>query len=420
MKKLYLFLFIIIIPFLLTAQVPAPDAWYTFDETSGTQITDSSGNDYHAYWFNWNDEDPGTAARTGWRPAEGYRGGAGYFAGDHVDCEQSCSSGSDLLVFSAAGSGADCMADMPVNNLFQSGFTDMTLTFWFKNDWNYLCDVDDPNHTCGEDPGDCAWERAVLWSAGDGSTGLTVVITPGALYPSLVKATINSDTNTTAVTVTAFHEPVQNKEWVHFAIVFDGDEGAGTGELRVYLDNVMATPQATAFATISADDAAVVFGGETENSVSGFNVTGHCWGSVDDKYPGCPKPEWVGTVRYGWPARGWIDELAYWKDKALTQEEIAEFARAGDTTGTNLVNQLRYSDIDVYPTLTEGYISVRNLDQLRSYQAVIINTLGQKVRIVSTLKDDQRILLDGLEKGLYMICIRDEKSEICIRKFIIW
>jgi hypothetical protein len=419
MKKLYFFLFSIILPQFLVAQVPPPDAWYTFDESSGTQITDSSGSGNHAYWFNWNGEDPGTALRTGWRPNEGYRGGAGYFAGDHVDCEQSCSSGSDLIIFSAAVQGADCMAGMPVNNIFQSGFTDLTLAFWFKNDWNYLCESGSTSHTCAEDPGDCAWERAVLWSSGDGSDGIVIELTLGATVPAYAKVTINGGVEGQAKSVNVPYDPILFMKWVHFAIVFDGDEGAGTGLLSVYFDGEFQKSVATEFGTVPADSDAVVFGGETGSSVTGHSVSGHCWGDVDQNYPGCPKPSWTGTVRDGWPVRGWIDELAYWKNQVLTKEQIKEFARIGDTTGIDLVKQPRYSVIDVYPTLTEDYIYVRNLDPSRSYQSVIYNALGQRVGTESTLINDKRIELGGLGKGLYIIHIRDNEGELYISKFIV-
>ena len=406
-------------PFLLLAQIPPPDAWYTFDETSGTQITDSSGNGNHAYWFNWNGEDPGSALRTGWRPSEGYRGGAGYFAGDHVDCEQSCSSGSDLLIFSAATQDGDCMADFPVNNLFQSGFTDLTLAFWFKNDWNYLCEAGSTPHTCAEDPGDCGWERAVLWSSGDSYDGIVVELTLGATVPAYAKVTINGGIEGQAKSVNVPYDPFLLMEWVHFAVVFDGDEGAGTGLLSVYFDGEFQKSVATEFGTVPADSDAVVFGGETGSSVTGHSVSGHCWGDVDPNYPGCPKPSWNGTVRYGWPVRGWIDELAYWKNQILTKEQITEFARIGDTSGVDFVKKIKYQNTCIYPTFPDDYISVMNLDPFKSYKADIYNYSGHKVRIISTLANGQRINLDGLAKGLYMICISDQRGEIYIGKFMI-
>jgi hypothetical protein len=400
-------------------QVPVPDAWYTFDETSGTQITDSSGNGYHAFWYNYEGEDPGTAERTGWRPDQGYRGGAGYFAGDHSDCVNACSSGSDLLIFSKSlNTGSDvCMTgDMPENPIFKSGFTDLTLAFWFRNGWNYLCDPGDPVHACYSDPGDCAWERQVLWTAGDGGKGLTMEITPGALYPALVKVTINGGVEGGAKFINAFYEPVQNKEWVHFAVVFNGDSIAGTGEMKLYLDGILQNTVSTDFGYVPEDETAVVFGGENGASVSGKNVT-DCWGEV---YELCGiTAEEVGRVRFGWPARGWIDELAYWKNKVLTEEEIIEFARIGETPGTT-VPPVHSLEFDLYPSVTSGRLTFRNINPSAINSVSFYNTVGQQVFSVHRVIEGQIIQLPSdLSGGVYIVCLTENNARVAVRKIIL-
>lgn len=399
-------------------QVPAPDAWYTFDETSGTQITDSSGNGNHAFWYNYEGLDPGTTERTGWRPGKGYRGGAGYFAGDHSDCVNACSSGSDLLIFSAsADEGSDvCMTGKPGNTIFKSGFTDLTLSFWFRNDWNYLCGVNDPPHRCYSDPGDCAWERQVLWSAGDASTGLTAEITIGATVPSIIKVTINGGVEGGAKSVNVAYDNILIKEWVHFGIVFDGDAGAGTGVLNLYLDGVFQKSVETDFGIVPEDETAVVFGGENGASVSGMNVT-DCWGEV---YELCGiTAEEVGRVRFGWPARGWIDELAYWKDVVLTEEQIAEFARVGDTTGTSVPNIIQ-RQFDVYPSVTNGEFTFRNVNNSMHCSAKIYNMVGQQVYELNHITEGQTIRISSaLSKGIYFIDLRENNVRTSVRKIIL-
>ena len=400
------------------AQLPAPDAWYTFDETSGTQITDSSGNEYHAFWYNYNGEDPGTAERTGWRPGQGYRGGAGYFAGDHVWCENACSSGSDLLIFAkSTDEGSDvCMAEKPENPIFKSGFTDLTLTFWFRNDWNYICNPEDPPHRCYSDPGDCAWERQVLWTAGDGSVGLTVEITIGATVPAIIRVTINGGVEGGAKAVNVAYDNIIFKKWVHFAIVFDGDPIAGTGLLSLYLDGMFQKSVATDFGTVPEDETAVVFGGENGTSVSGMNVT-DCWGAI---YELCGiTAEQVGRVRYGWPARGWIDELAYWKDVILTEEQITEFARIGDTTETSVPGFIK-EKFDVYPSVTNGDLTFRNVSNSVFCSAVIINMMGQKVLEINRITEgDTFRLSSALSRGVYFVELRENDVRTSVRKIIL-
>jgi hypothetical protein len=80
-NKILLLVPLILMVVQVIGQVPDPDVLYRFDETTGNVIADSSGNNYHAWWYNYNGENPGTADRTGWRPTDGYRKGAGYFNG---------------------------------------------------------------------------------------------------------------------------------------------------------------------------------------------------------------------------------------------------------------------------------------------------------------------------------------------------
>ena len=422
MKKFYFLLFLtgVSVLFNAQAQVTDPDAFYTFDEAEGTQITDSSDNGFHAFWYNYNGEDPGTAENTGWRPEEGYRGGAGYFAGDHVYCGNPCSSGSDLLIFSKSNDeGSDvCMTgEMPENNIFTSGFSDMTLSFWFKNDWNYLCDVNDPPRLCFEDTTDCAFERQVLWTAGSASTGVTLEITPGALYPALVKVTINGGVEGEEKFINAFHEPVQDMEWVHFAVVFDGDSAAGTGELFLYTDTILQGSVETDFGYIPEDETSVVFGGENGASVTGSNVT-DCWGSVFDL---CGiTAEQVGRVRYGWPARGWIDELAYWRNAALTKEEITAFAKIGSTTPTGISPIVYKSQFQVYPTVTDGQITFDKIGSEKFYTARIFNCVGMKVMKLNNVHQGMAAQLpSNLSKGIYFVELTDKNKLIGINKIIL-
>lgn len=408
------------------AQTPTPDAFYKFDEVSGTKITDSSGNKNDGLWYNILNKQPGHLGRSGWKPQNGYRGGAAYLAGDHVlspkncpdplggDC--TCSSGTDLLIF-APSMTKDASDKTPIcfdnglgeSGILHKGFTSLTLAFWYRNMWDYFCASSDPKHYSYDDDSSCASERQVLWSMGDGSKGLTIEVYPHATYNALLKATINGGVEGGAKELVAISDSILFNAWTHIAVTFKGDSEKNTGLFSLYLDGKFQKSIATTFGSIPADETAAVFGGESNGSVTGKSVNVDCWGNVDYLLCGITS-DFYNTVRYGWLARGYLDELAIWKDKALTEAEILKFARIGDTSvGTNEIPLNGNQKYRVVPSPVKDIFRIHGLTSEGSNFVSIFNANGNLVKEINNLCSDQHISLpSSLPNGIYFVRIDED------------
>ena len=429
MQPTILTLFLACLPAFLWAQVPAPDAFYTFDEASGTTVADSSANGYDARWYNIFDEDPGSpvTSTAGWRPGEGYRNGAAYFAGDHALCPQdcpdpaggdcSCSSGSDLILFSEDGDG-DCddgFVDPDANAFFHDQLTAFTVAFWFKNDWDYLnCPVGE-RRTCHKDSTNCAWERQVLFTMGD-DNGITIAIEPGATVPSLIRVTANGTGGSLSQAVDTDTAFWYSYAWRHIAVTFAGD-GASSGSLKLFINGVERRNITTNFGSMTVGDNSAVFGGEHDRSVSGFNVSA-CWPNEDYLLCGITA-EFYNTLRYGWPARGWLDELAYWKNTALTAEELTTFADIGNTGTSTSISSTQALAFSLVPTRNDGRFRVQGLPATGRYAGRIFNHLGQPVLDLPSVSDGNVITLSGASVGLYYLQIWENGRPAGVQKFVI-
>ncbi len=412
-------------------QAQAPDAWYKFDGASGTEIFDSTGNGNTAFWYNYFGEDPGSpqTSTAGWRPLEGYRGGAAYLAGDHVVCPDdcpdpnsncSCSSGSDLLMFSEdqnpTGACDDNFVSENANMLFRGRTTATSIAFWFKNDWNYLCPDPNTRRYCASSDNDCAWERQVLYTAGNGDQGITMAIEPGATFPALLRVWIKGGADKTVTVLVDTASQIWNKEWMHYAVTFEGN-GAGAGIVRLYLDGKLRKEGTTNFDAVEIEGSSTVFGGEHGTSVSGFNVAS-CWGNNDNLACGITA-QYYNTLRYGWPARGWLDELGYWKNVALTETEITTFADIGNRSTSSLADRLTET-FRLFPSPSSGIIQVRGLRDARPYEAILVNSLGQTLETYADVVEGKTLLLPpSLSNGVYYLHLRLNGQAVGVDKFLL-
>jgi hypothetical protein len=408
MKKTLSFTVWLFIVFQSYGQIKQPDAFYRFDETRGNIITDHSGNNHHAWWYNYDGKNPGETIRTGWRPTEGIRNGAGYFNGDHFYCENPCSSGSDLVIFKTSELHA-CDNEIDAHNIiFKQDLNRFTIAFWFRNNWNYLCESGASPHRCYEDNSGCAWERQVLLSKGGGETGLILETFAGTTFPALIRLTIAGGNKEQRVVINAHHSPLYENKWVHYAIVFEGNPDNNTGKVRLYLDfNLVHNGERdTPFSTIPGHASSVVFGAQTGSSVTDFNIGGECWPEIREL---CGiTAEQIGRLRYGWLARGWVDDFAFWSDQSLTKQELIDFdqsiALADDTS---IYKQIQRS-FQILPSLTSDKFKIVGLDD-GHYNAIIYNYLGQELIKYYSVSSGQDLWIPSSAKpGLYLVVI--EKS----------
>ncbi|MGC9344815.1 MAG: LamG-like jellyroll fold domain-containing protein, partial [Bacteroidales bacterium] len=413
-------------------------AYYIFNETSGTQIKDYSGNERHAYWYQYWGDDVTTETRSGWRPDSGIFDGAGYLPGDHAFCPDNCpdpesdctcSSGTDLFIFSSAtdeNSECDDATAPPSPDFFQAEQGAFTLAFWYKNDWDYFCPSSAPKHYCADDDSKCAWERQVLWSYGDESNGLTLEITPDPTYGAVLYASINGNVDGGAQKIGAVNDDILLNKWIHIAVTFEGNETEGTGVMKLYLNGELQRETETPFSKIESGNSSAVFGGENQNSVSGFNVNDYCWGT-DNPWCGItPTNGTANTLRYGWPAMGYLDELAYWNDLALTVEQIAEFMENGcaecrPATNTSLYKRDILQNAKIVPNFASSYISIDNVNTNRNFSVDIINIAGKNILSLENVSEGQQIILpDNMQDGLYFCRITDpQKAYVSVKKFVL-
>jgi hypothetical protein len=423
MKKNYIISLFLTIAFFIsseiTAQVAPPDVFYRFDETAGNVVADSSGNQNHGWWYNYNGENPGETERTGWRPTEGYRKGAAYFNGDHVWCENSCSSGSDMLIFKTSELN-ECDDNIPASNaVFQQDMTNFTISFWYKNNWDYLCESGSPNHECIEDESGCAWERQVLITMGGSNTGLVLESFAGTSFPALIRLTIAGGDKEQRVVINANHPPFYANEWVHFSIVFEGDAEQNTGVVKLYIDFELVAngEKATPFGTVLGHASSVVFGAQAGNSVTDFGIEGECWGQVYDL---CGiTAEQVGKLRYGWLARGWLDDFSFWSTASLTAEELVEYDESIvviDDTSTEQIDVKRFS---VVPSLATNEFRVTGAG-LIDFDVVIYNNIGQQVMRYQAVNEGQLLQIPSqITNGIYLVGIEKSGEKLGVQKLMI-
>jgi hypothetical protein len=244
---------------------------------------------------------------------------------------------------------------------------------------------------------------------GDGTKGITIEVYPHATYNALLKATINGGVEGGAKELVAISDSILFNAWTHISVTFTGNTENNTGLFSLYLDGIFQKSIATAFDSIPADESAAVFGGESNGSVTGKSVNVDCWGDVDYLLCGITA-EFYNTVRYGWLARGYLDELAIWKDKALTEEEILKFARIGDTSvGVNDIPFDGDNKYQIIPSPVKDYFRIGGFSSEGSNNVSIFNIDGKLVKEINNVCNDQQIAMPAsLPNGVYLVRIAED------------
>jgi hypothetical protein len=324
-----------------------------------------------------------------------------------------------LIIFKTSELHA-CDDEIPANNaIFQQDMNNFTISFWYRNNWNYLCESGEPPHACYEDESGCAWERQVLFKMGGSNSGLVLETFAGTSFPALIRLTIAGGDKEQRVVINAHHPAFYENEWVHYAIVFEGDSVENTGKVRLYLDFELVNngEKETPFGTIYGHESSVVFGAQAGGSVTDFNIDGECWGGV---YELCGiTADQVGRLRYGWLARGWVDDFAFWANESLTKEQLVEFDESIEVIDDTNVYRYILKSFNVIPSFATDQFRISGVD-FNEFDVIIYNNLGQQIMKYRSVNNEQMMQIPSqINTGIYFVSVEKTGQKIGIQKLII-
>jgi len=450
MKKYLLpFLGLVIMPFFIKAQnVPVPTAYYDFNTNwftndnhnaipldMGTKLPDNSGNGLYAAWYNYNSEFP--ALYSSFKSGEGKFNGAAYFAGYKSICndvdddgnviDNSPAAARDVLFFAGnASKKAYAKNVIDTSSLWQGVRKSFTIAYWWKSDreldtkYNNACPPD-------EKPD---WGEVETHFDGGAFNGIDIISWFNYYKIGWRNGSDGVDVSHQSYWFMPADGNVPDKgDWIHVAVTFDGS----TGLLALYLNGepaVNADPDEdeesnpnpiqtgyTQFDAVTFDEeivsiarGAVLFGATNGASPSGTNAGGEFWGEVphhEGKY-GYIEDHY----RMGWPARGYLDEFAYWKNVALTKDQIKTIMNneiSSVVTGIR-DNKVRYNALKVFPTTGAGNFTVE-LNNESSGSLSVINMLGVTVFEKGIEKGTGCINVNlSVNPGIYLVRFDSENS----------
>jgi hypothetical protein len=123
------------------------------------------------------------------------------------------------------------------------------------------------------------------------------------------------------------------------------------------------------------------------------------------------------TVRFGYLGRKkFADSLATILVRYLFIHQNIDLNGCKLITGNLEDNNFENFSFEVIPNPATDFIQLRS-DKLKgNYEVVIINTLGQ---IVFQAKNQNKLVVSSLPKGIYLVKVTNEQAQICIKKMII-
>ncbi len=420
--------------------------WFVNDNKvndNTTKVPLSAGIAQDPVWYNYKGNFPSTYG--GFRGGDTLKyGGAAFFSGYKSVCnddpefpgDNSAASSRDVLLF-AGNDNPNNWDVIDTTALWQGVRKAFTIAYWWRSERELTQNY---NNACPPDQKP-DWGEDETQFDGGSFNGIDILC-----YYNYYKIGYRNgsdgvdEPHSTGYFVPANGVPPAKGEWVHVAVTFDGS----TGELTLYLNGEPAVdwegntsdnpnPVQTGlsqFDAVTFDPeivgipyGAVLFGATNGPSPSGKNSGGAFWGEV---------PQYEGKYGYiedhyrlGWPARGYLDEFAYWKDTALTQNQIKlvmnnEIGKLLNPSG--VVNQHKNSkDIFmVYPNPAKGAFTVSiTKKDYRNGRIDVFNALGQKVydKVLNT--GESRLTIDdNLQPGLYIIRTEID-NEYAVERLII-
>lgn len=396
---------------------PTPDIALTFDDTDTTyhsQVTDISGKNNHAYWYNWWFGDSTMYAK--YAPDGGKIGGSWYISGYHACCEEMASSSMDLIFFAGSQKDGDVPELQGVSPLFHNGFTSVTVAFWFKSDRNYT----ETTRTPCPPLANGMHEQELLFSMGK-RNGFAIANDKGFYNIKIGKA--EGELPVVYKEIRLCYNGVNRAEytWQHIAVTFDGADG---GKLTAYIDGELAVsgyadpnPVSSGWTGLLTDNSSAEIGAQNNAGLFGDPGDGF-WGSVggDPAPQYCVYAEDVGKYRTGWPANCYYDEFVFYKDVVLTKEQIQCLVTNGieECLNPDAIYKIPEANAQIYPNPAPGYIYVKFRNQSQDYLK-IYNVVGA-MAFEKLIKNGDRIDISSLQKGIYIVKIGSDYTTKLIVK----
>ncbi|MCF6358536.1 MAG: T9SS type A sorting domain-containing protein, partial [Draconibacterium sp.] len=429
-KKLLLIISAMAFSMILKAQdIPTPSAYYNFntdwfiddnktDKETATKLQDNSGNELDAVWFNYNSEFPSEYG--GFQNEGGKWGAAAFLSGYKSVCDDtpefpggnSPASCRDLIVF-AGNNNANGWDVIDTSSIWQGTRKAFTVAYWWKSE----------RETTTKYTNACPPDQVPDWGEdethfdGGAFNGIDI-----RCYFNYFKfgwrngATGFDDGHETSYFIPAGGEAPAKGEWIHVAITFDGT----TGDLTLFLNGTVAVdwedeseanpnPIKTGYTQFDgvSSDASVVFGATNGASPSGRNLSGNFWGEAT-QHEG--KFGYIAeNYRLGWPARGVLDEFAYWHDVALTQTQIEAIVNSEISTlldGTGITDYDYNKDLfNVFPNPSNGEFTLQVSSKITEDGVLtIMNMNGTTVYEQAVeAKSNQLKLNLSVAPGLYIV-----------------
>ncbi len=446
MKRI-LFLTVGLLMFVLSGMaqntIPAPTVYLNFNSDwfvndnvvsdFATKVPLSSGRAQDPVWYNYNGNFPSLYG--GYRTGDTLKfGGAAFFSGYKSVCDDdpdfpgdnSPAASRDALFF-AGNNNVNNWDVIDTSSLWQGVRKSFTLAYWWRSErpltGNLInaCPADNEIPDWGEeetqfDGGSFngidinCWYNYYKIGWRNGSDGVDESHASDYFVPSKEDGSPDN-------------APAPG-EWVHVAVTFDGS----TGLLTLYLNGTVAVdfegkttnpnPIQTGYSQFDAVTfdpeivgtpyGSVLFGATNGPSPSGKNSGGAFWGEV---------PEYEGKFGYvedhyrlGWPARGFLDEFAYWKDTVLTQEQIRTIMN-NEIEGL-IPTGIHHSGIkegeiifSVYPNPSAGdfMVEIRG-DNPVGGKIEVFNAIGAKVVEKEIMPGEKQVRFnEDLVPGLYFV-----------------
>lgn len=417
--------------------IPTPSAYYNFntdwlidenktEKETATKLLDNSGNNLDAVWYNYNAEFPSEYG--GFKDEAGKWGAAAFLSGYKSLCDDAPgfpggnapAASRDVIIFAGNGN-PDGWDVIDTSSIWQGPREAFTVAYWWKTERDLTANFNNP---C---PPDEIPDWAEEESQFDGASFNGVDI---RCYYNYFKFGWRNgsdgvdEAHESGYFVPASGDAPAKGEWVHVAITFDGS----TGELTLYLNGTIATdwedepdanpnPVQTGYTQfdgttfdpdiVSIPSGSVIFGANNGPSPSGRNSGGNFWGEVPE-YDG--KFGWIEDhYRLGWPARGYLDEFAYWKDVALTKTQIEAIVNSEISTlldGTGIADYDYNKDLfNVFPNPSNGEFTLQISSKITEDGILtVMNMNGTTVYEQAVeAKSNQLKLNLSVTPGLYLV-----------------
>ena len=118
-----------------------------------------------------------------------------------------------------------------------------------------------------------------------------------------------------------------------------------------------------------------------------------------------------------------FEMIAYYSDYqflVLNSNDVLRLFTTGTSSTTNIKSVENEHKVTVYPNPAKEWISIHYPDNLPENSKVIIYALdGKEVCNEPLLAKDQRIFISSLNKGIYLVCILNNKQKIFQEKLVI-